>query len=55
MILKKNEHPILETSILGKTIQECLENDKPIQEKKIEKEEVEDLISLDHNALNLIG
>ena len=50
-IKKKNEDPILETSILGKTIQECLENDKPIQEKKIEKEEEEDLISLDHNTL----
>ena len=51
-IEKKNEDPILETSILGKTIQECLENDKPIQERKIEKEEVEDLISLDHNTLH---
>ena len=50
-IEKENEDPILETSILGKTIQECLENDKPIQEKKIEKEEEEDLISLDHNTL----
>ena len=50
-IEKKNEDPILETSILGKTIQECLKNDKPIQERKIEKEEVENLISLDHNTL----
>tara|TARA_B100000963_G_scaffold47652_1_gene35945 strand:+ start:831 stop:2588 length:1758 start_codon:yes stop_codon:yes gene_type:complete len=49
-IKKKNEDPVLETSILGKTIQECLENDKPVQEKKIEREE-EDLISLDHNTL----
>ncbi len=50
-IEKKTKDPILETSILGKTIQECLENDKPIQEKKLEKEEVEDLISIDHNTL----
>jgi len=50
-IEKKDEDPILETSILGKTILECLENNKPIQEKKIEKEEVADLISLGHNTL----
>ena len=49
--IKKIEDPILESSILGKTIQECLENDKPTQEKKIEEEKVEDLISLEHNTL----
>ena len=41
----------METSILGKTIQECLKNDKPNQEKSVDKEEVEDLISLDNNTL----
>jgi len=50
-IEKKNEDPIMETSILGKTIQECLKNDKPNQEKSVDKEEVEDLISLDNNTL----
>ena len=50
-IEKNNEDPILETSILGKTIQECLENDKPIQEKRAKKEEEEDLISIDHHTL----
>ncbi|MBH75808.1 MAG: DNA polymerase III, subunit gamma and tau [Flavobacteriales bacterium] len=50
-IEKKNEDPIMETSILGKTIQECLKNDKPNQEKSVDKEEVEDLISLNNNTL----